>query len=54
LDQDSLASTNKSVSAPYSHIASAARIIERMVAEGVVSQANRVGRREVLVGDHSG
>ena len=32
----------------------AARIIERMEAEGVVSKANRVGRREVLVGDHSG
>jgi len=32
----------------------AARIVERMEAEGVVSQANRVGRREVLVGDHSG
>ena len=31
----------------------AARIIERMEAEGVVSKANRVGRREVLVGDHS-
>jgi len=31
----------------------AARIIERMEAEGVVSKANRVGRREVLVGDVS-
>ncbi|MDA0998530.1 MAG: DNA translocase FtsK, partial [Proteobacteria bacterium] len=31
----------------------AARIIETMEREGVVSQANRVGRREVLVGDHS-
>ena len=29
----------------------AARIIERMEAEGVVSKANRVGRREVLVGN---
>ena len=28
----------------------AARIIERMEAEGIVSQANRVGRREVLIG----
>ncbi|MSO92314.1 MAG: DNA translocase FtsK [Rhodospirillales bacterium] len=28
----------------------AARIIEQMEAEGVVSQANRVGRREVLIG----
>ena len=32
----------------------AARIIERMEAEGVVSQANHVGKREVLVSDHSG
>jgi len=31
----------------------AARIIERMEKEGVVSKANRVGRREVLVGDVS-
>ena len=31
----------------------AARIIETMEREGVVSAANRVGRREVLVGDHS-
>ena len=32
----------------------AARIIERMEKEGVVSGANHVGKREVLVGDHSG
>ena len=31
----------------------AARIIERMESEGVVSQANHVGKREVLVSDHS-
>lgn len=31
----------------------AARIIERMEKEGVVGQANHVGKREVLVGDHS-
>ncbi|MDJ0684212.1 MAG: DNA translocase FtsK 4TM domain-containing protein [Alphaproteobacteria bacterium] len=31
----------------------AARIIERMEKEGVVSTANHVGKREVLVGDHS-
>ena len=31
----------------------AARIIERMETEGVVSQANHVGKREVLVSDHS-
>lgn len=30
----------------------AARIIEQMEAEGVVSPANRVGRREVLIGSH--
>jgi len=30
----------------------AARIIEQMEAEGVISEANRVGRREVLIGDH--
>ncbi|NQV43651.1 MAG: DNA translocase FtsK 4TM domain-containing protein, partial [Rhodospirillales bacterium] len=30
----------------------AARIIEQMESEGVVSQANRVGRREVLIGNH--
>ncbi len=30
----------------------AARIIEQMETEGVVSQANRVGRREVLIGNH--
>ncbi|GAB6052698.1 DNA translocase FtsK 4TM domain-containing protein [Magnetospira thiophila] len=32
----------------------AARLIERMEVEGVVSKANRTGKREVLVGDHSG
>lgn len=31
----------------------AARIIERMEDEGVVSQASHAGKREVLVGDHS-
>jgi DNA segregation ATPase FtsK/SpoIIIE, S-DNA-T family len=31
----------------------AARLIEKMEAEGVVSKPDRVGRREVLVGDHS-
>lgn len=31
----------------------AARIVEQMEKEGVVSQANHVGKREVLVGDHS-
>jgi S-DNA-T family DNA segregation ATPase FtsK/SpoIIIE len=31
----------------------AATLIERMESEGVVSQANHVGKREVLVGDHS-
>lgn len=31
----------------------AARIIERMEEEGVVSQASHAGKREVLVGDHS-
>jgi len=30
----------------------AARIIDQMEAEGVVSKANHVGKREVLVGDH--
>jgi S-DNA-T family DNA segregation ATPase FtsK/SpoIIIE len=30
----------------------AARIIEQMEKEGVVSQANHVGKREVLVGEH--
>ena len=30
----------------------AARIIEQMEKEGVISPANRVGRREVLVGSH--
>ena len=32
----------------------AARIIEQMESEGVVSPANRVGRREVLIGHHGG
>ncbi|MEM7446145.1 MAG: DNA translocase FtsK 4TM domain-containing protein [Pseudomonadota bacterium] len=32
----------------------AARIIDQMEAEGVVSKANHVGKREVLVGDHAG
>ncbi len=32
----------------------AARIIERMEKEGVVGTANHVGKREVLIGDHSG
>jgi len=31
----------------------AARIIERMEKEGVVGRANHVGKRDVLVGDHS-
>ncbi|NQW12339.1 MAG: DNA translocase FtsK 4TM domain-containing protein [Alphaproteobacteria bacterium] len=31
----------------------AATLIERMEADGVVGQANHVGKREVLVGDHS-
>ena len=31
----------------------AARIIERMESEGIVSKANRVGRREVLIGEIS-
>ncbi len=31
----------------------AARLIERMENEGVVSQANRVGKREVLIGNHA-
>ena len=31
----------------------AARIIDQMEAEGVVSKANHVGKREVLVGDHA-
>jgi len=30
----------------------AARIIERMEKQGVVSEANRVGKREVLIGKH--
>ena len=32
----------------------AARIVEQMEKEGVVSAANHVGKREVLVGDHGG
>ncbi|MEK9706226.1 MAG: DNA translocase FtsK [Alphaproteobacteria bacterium] len=32
----------------------AARIIEQMEKEGVVGQANHVGKREVLVSDHGG
>lgn len=32
----------------------AANIIEKMEREGVVSHANHVGKREVLIGDHSG
>jgi S-DNA-T family DNA segregation ATPase FtsK/SpoIIIE len=31
----------------------AAKIIEQMEKEGVVGQANHVGKREVLVSDHS-
>ena len=31
----------------------AARIVERMEKEGVVSAANHVGKRNVLIGDHS-
>jgi len=31
----------------------AARIVERMEKEGVVSAANHVGKRDVLIGDHS-
>ena len=31
----------------------AARLIERMETEGVVSPANRVGKREVLIGNHA-
>ncbi|MBL4720514.1 MAG: hypothetical protein JKY20_05225, partial [Alphaproteobacteria bacterium] len=31
----------------------AARIIEKMEKEGVVGAANHVGKREILVGDHS-
>ncbi|MFQ5766095.1 MAG: DNA translocase FtsK, partial [Rhodospirillales bacterium] len=30
----------------------AARIIEQMEGEGIVSAANRVGRREILIGGH--
>lgn len=32
----------------------AARIIEEMETQGVISKANAMGKREVLVGDHSG
>jgi S-DNA-T family DNA segregation ATPase FtsK/SpoIIIE len=32
----------------------AARIIEEMERQGVISQANAMGKREILVGDHSG
>jgi S-DNA-T family DNA segregation ATPase FtsK/SpoIIIE len=32
----------------------AARIVEQMEKEGVVSVANHVGKRDVLIGDHSG
>jgi DNA segregation ATPase FtsK/SpoIIIE, S-DNA-T family len=32
----------------------AARIIEKMEEEGVISSPNHSGKREVLVGDHSG
>ena len=32
----------------------AARIIEQMEKEGVISTANHVGKREVLISDHSG
>ena len=32
----------------------AARIVERMESEGVVGQANHVGKREVLIADHGG
>jgi S-DNA-T family DNA segregation ATPase FtsK/SpoIIIE len=31
----------------------AARLIERMEAEGLVSKPDRVGRREVLIGEHA-
>jgi S-DNA-T family DNA segregation ATPase FtsK/SpoIIIE len=31
----------------------AARLVERMEAEGLVSKADRVGRREVLAGDRA-
>jgi S-DNA-T family DNA segregation ATPase FtsK/SpoIIIE len=31
----------------------AARLIERMEVEGVLSTANHAGKREILVGDHS-
>ena len=30
----------------------AARLIERMEADGVISPANHAGKREVLIGDH--
>ena len=32
----------------------AARLMERMEAEGVVSTANHAGKREIMVGDHAG
>jgi S-DNA-T family DNA segregation ATPase FtsK/SpoIIIE len=32
----------------------AARIIEEMEKQGVITEANHAGKREVLVGDHSG
>ena len=32
----------------------AARIVEQMESEGIISQANHVGKREVLISDYSG
>jgi S-DNA-T family DNA segregation ATPase FtsK/SpoIIIE len=32
----------------------AARLIERMESQGLVSKADRVGRREVLLGERAG